>query len=276
LFRVRRLSAPEFVSEVVPALAERELENNLVIGLARRLAASPEEAKAAVLCSVELDGACVAGALWTPPQFVVVSTLPRGAEAALVEALCPHDRGPDGSCGPGDAAEHVARELAERVGGRVELVSDEVLYELTEIVPPHRPPGASRLATQADLPVVREFVREFFVEVNLPRSKDPDGVAARVVEERRALVWDDGGVRSLACEARRLVTGAAIAPVFTPRADRGRGYASALTADLCRSLLDAGRRFVCLHAERANATSNHIYQSIGFRAAGPFQVWAVR
>ncbi len=276
MFRIRQVTAPEFATEVVPVLAERELENNLIIGLARRLAAEPEAAKNAVLCAIEREGSCVAGALWTPPHFAVVSTLPEGPEDALVTTLLAQNRGLDGACGPGDGAEKVARVLAERVGGRVELASDEVLYELTRVVPPLPPPGAARWAALADLPLVSDFIRKFFDEVHLPHPPEAEVIAARAVAGHRALLWDDGGVRSLACQARSTLTGAAIAPVFTPPAERGRGYASALTAELCASLLDAGHRFVCLHAERSNATSNHIYQAIGFRPKGPFQVWAVR
>jgi GNAT superfamily N-acetyltransferase len=259
MFRIRRVTSAEFVTEVVPVLAERELENNLIIGLARRLAAEPEAARDAVFCAIEREGGCVAGSLWTPPHFAVVSTLPDGCEEALVGMLLAENRGVDGACGPGDGAEKVARVLAARVGGRVELASDEVLYELSRVVPPRAPAGTARWAALPDLPLVTDFMRRFFDEVHLPHPPEAEVIAARAVGGNRALLWDDGGVRSLACQA-----------------DRGRGYASALTAKLCESLLEAGHRFVCLHAERTNLTSNHVYQSIGFRPKGPFQVWAVR
>jgi GNAT superfamily N-acetyltransferase len=276
MFRIQQLSAAEFLAEVVPVLGERELENNLIIGLGQRLAAKPEAD--AVLGAILDRHTVVGGVLWIPPHFAVVSTLSEGAEDAVVTALLAQNRGLDGACAPGHVARNVARLLAERIGGRAELVSDEVLYELTRVVPPRPAPGAARLATLSDLPLVTHLIDEFFAELNMPHmhSSEAEAVASRAVEARRAHLWEDGDVRSLACQARSMLTGAAIAPVFTPRAHRGRGYASALTAELCQSLLDAGHRFVCLHAERANATSNHIYQSIGFREAGSFQVWAVR
>jgi predicted GNAT family acetyltransferase len=276
MFRIRQLSIPEFAEEVVPLLAERELENNLVIGLAERLAGDPEAAKHAISCAIEHGGRCVAGALWTPPHFAVVSPLPPGAEEALVPALVALNRGLDGACGPGDSAGRVARALAERVRGHVELASDEILYELTRVESPRAPAGAARWAALEDLPIVTDFMRRFFDEVRLPHPPEADAIAARAVAEHRALLWDDAGACSLACQARSMLTGAAIAPVYTPPRARGRGYASALTAALCRSLLDAGHRFVCLHADRANPTANRVYQALGFRPKGPFQVWAVR
>ncbi|MGE5275304.1 MAG: GNAT family N-acetyltransferase, partial [Verrucomicrobiota bacterium] len=45
---------------------------------------------------------------------------------------------------------------------------------------------------------------------------------------------------------------------------RGRGYATSLVAGLSQSLLDAGRRFCFLYTDLANATSNAIYERIGY------------
>ncbi len=59
--------------------------------------------------------------------------------------------------------------------------------------------------------------------------------------------------------------GIRIGPVYTPPADRGQGYASALVAAVSQAQLDAGRRFCFLYADLANPTSNKIYQAIGYR-----------
>ena len=59
--------------------------------------------------------------------------------------------------------------------------------------------------------------------------------------------------------------GIRIGPVYTPSAFRGRGYASALVAEVSQEQLDAGRRFCFLYTDLANPTSNKIYQAIGYR-----------
>lgn len=276
MFSVRRLGVVEFVKEVLPVLAERELENNLMIGLALRLAAEPKPPENAVLCAVLEAGRTVGGVLWTPPFLAVVSPLPAGAASVLVPALLSHDASLTGICAPGDHAREVAQTLAERHGSRLELCSDEVQYTLTRVIAPARPRGTPRVATNDDLPIVTELTQGFVDEVRLPHPLDAAAMAKRKVSAREAWLWDDDGPKSLACKARSMLTGAAIAPIYTPPSARGRGYASALTAELCQSLLDAGSRFVCLHADRHNPTSNHVYQSIGFRAAGEFRVWTVQ
>jgi len=80
---LRPLTAVEFCERVVPALAEREAENGLVIWLAQRLAAQPDPAHDALLLSVETAGVVVAASVWTPPHDVVVTR----AEDALVADL---------------------------------------------------------------------------------------------------------------------------------------------------------------------------------------------
>ena len=55
-----------------------------------------------------------------------------------------------------------------------------------------------------------------------------------------------------------------VGPVYTPPAERRRGYAGALVAALSQQLLDTGREFCFLFTDQANPTSNHIYQQIGY------------
>jgi predicted GNAT family acetyltransferase len=85
------------------------------------------------------------------------------------------------------------------------------------------------------------------------------------------LVWEDGGEPvSLAGWGGATPNGIRVGPVYTPPELRGRGYATALTAELSRRLLDGrlfegGRRFCFLYTDLANPTSNAIYERIGYR-----------
>ena len=58
--------------------------------------------------------------------------------------------------------------------------------------------------------------------------------------------------------------GIRIGPVYTPPELRGRGYASALTAQVSQLQLDRGKRFCFLYTDLANPTSNAIYRRIGY------------
>jgi GNAT superfamily N-acetyltransferase len=58
---------------------------------------------------------------------------------------------------------------------------------------------------------------------------------------------------------------ACIAPVYAPPHARGRGYASALVAELSQSLLDQGRQRLFLITNLGNPVSNSIDAKIGYR-----------
>jgi predicted GNAT family acetyltransferase len=57
---------------------------------------------------------------------------------------------------------------------------------------------------------------------------------------------------------------ARIGPVYTPPAERGRGWASNAVAEVSRRLRSEGAR-VCLFTDQANPTSNKIYAALGYR-----------
>ena len=85
------------------------------------------------------------------------------------------------------------------------------------------------------------------------------------------LLWEDSGEPvSTAGWGGPTPNGVRVAPVYTPPELRGRGYATALTAELSQRLLDGrlfegGRRFCFLYTDLANTTSNAIYERIGYR-----------
>jgi predicted GNAT family acetyltransferase len=56
-----------------------------------------------------------------------------------------------------------------------------------------------------------------------------------------------------------------VAPVYTPKQLRGRGYAGAVTAAVSQAALDAGAAEVSLFTDLANPTSNALYQRLGYR-----------
>ncbi len=60
--------------------------------------------------------------------------------------------------------------------------------------------------------------------------------------------------------------GCRVGYVYTPLELRGRGYATALVAELSQRMLDSGMSFCVLYTDLGNPTSNAIYQRIGYEA----------
>jgi predicted GNAT family acetyltransferase len=96
-------------------------------------------------------------------------------------------------------------------------------------------------------------------------------------------LWEDDG-EPVSLANRALVGGepglpsvplVRIGPVYTPPERRGAGYASANVAALSQLSLDQGCTAAMLFTDRANPTSNKVYQGVGYRVIGSAQTWLV-
>jgi uncharacterized protein len=269
---LRPLTAAEFCERVVPALSEREAENGLAIGVARRLATQTQDA---LLVAIEEAGDVVAAAVWTPPHDVVTTRLPAGAAELLAEHCARAGWAIEGASGPDASGHELAQALARHTRAAVRVRRRHRVYELSHVEEVPRAAGAMRLATVANLDLVAGWYAIFAQEVNLPHAMSPLDWARATIASGSAFLWEDGAPRSLACLSRETPNGRAIGPVFTPPAARGRRYATSLVAALAQHVLASGKRFACLFTDDANATSNHIYESIGFRFVCRFDAYAL-
>lgn len=124
-----------------------------------------------------------------------------------------------------------------------------------------------RRATEADLDLLVEWMDAFMVEaVPDDPHRDPEAAVRERLEGVRGglALWVDTDLVSVAGFGGETPNGVRIGPVYTPPELRGRGYASALTAELSAELLAAGRSYCFLYTDLANPTSNRIYQNIGY------------
>jgi len=128
-------------------------------------------------------------------------------------------------------------------------------------------PGAPRLAEVGDVEWLIEMHVAFIAEVGLP---DPPERVREFMPLRIARgdywIWNDRAPVAYVGYNDAAPDFARIAPVYTIPDARGRGYATALVAELARELLARGKRKLFLTTDVANPTSNAIYARIGFRA----------
>ena len=149
---------------------------------------------------------------------------------------------------------------------------NERVYELRRVIPPEPPiPGALRVATEDDLPLMSEWVWGFIQDAGLEGTVEGAREIAELrIADRDLFIWEDGGPVSTVTKTRHSTHGIVVSLVYTPPAHRNRGYASAAVAALSQQLLDAGWEFCALFTDLANPTSNSIYQRIGYRPVADF------
>lgn len=167
-----------------------------------------------------------------------------------------------GVSGPADTVELAVTALADR---REQRRTGLRLFRLDTLTPPEGVIGQPRTATIADRGLIADWYRAFAAEadalgVNLEEAVDV------VLGSGRVWLWCVNGMPvSLAARREPEAGCARIGPVYTPPTERGHGYGSAVTAAATRDILDLGA-IPALFTDRANPTSNKIYQQLGYYA----------
>ena len=264
---VKAADATELLERAGPLLAD-EARHNLILGLAGTLRASPALHPEHELWLVEDGDAVVGAALRTPPCNLVLGG---GSDVAL-EALALELGGAiPGAVGAVPEIEAFVAACARLHGVTPEPRVRQGIYALDAVIPPATPPGAPRAATRDDRELLVRWWGEFGVEALGVLEQDEEQ-NRRSVDHKLTMpgngiaLWEDGGEPvSAVGYGSPTPSGVRIGPVYTPPAQRGRGYASALTAHVSAQQLAGGRRFCFLYTDLANPTSNKIYVAIGYR-----------
>lgn len=265
--RVRVVDDPAaFLEKAGPLLLEDEARHNLMLGLASTLRDHPERYPDFGLWLVEQDGDPVGAALRTAPHNLVLS---RARDESAVDALAEAvDDELPGVVGALPEVEQFARAWASKTRVTPQRRVAQGVFALEQVEPVAPVPGAMRMASSADRPLLLEWFLAFGIEALL-RSPDEERLT-RELDHRLSsadagvALWEHENAVSLAGFGGPTPNGIRIGPVYTPPELRGRGYASALVAELSSSLLAGGRRFCFLYTDLANPTSNKIYERIGY------------
>jgi RimJ/RimL family protein N-acetyltransferase len=204
--------------------------------------------------------------LWTPPMPLLVAGMPAGSADSLAGLLTSAGRTPREANVPAADAAGFSAAWAGVTGGSSRPRMRMRLHRLAELCPPDPwPPGAARLAGQADFGLLVRWSEEFVAET---RAAGED--AARMVTDQLdyggLTVWEDSGQPVAMASLSPAVAGVCrVSSVYTPAAHRQRGYGAAVTTTVSRQALEAGAAEVVLYTDVANRTSNALYERLGYR-----------
>ena len=264
--------AAAFLRHAGRLLQGHAIDNNVMLGIAGRLIDEPQAD--AVMLAVDEAGAPRIVALMTPPWRLVVSTGSAGAIGALVDGVLEAGPRPPGVVGPADMAEGFAAAWREATGETATLADEMVLYTTGQAVAPDAVPGLLRAAADADTGWVIDAFIGFAetVEASPGERAASRETATGFLRRGQVFLWRvDGAPVSMACSHRMAPDGARVGPVFTPPAERGRGYASAAVAALTTCLLGDGAAWCAIFSDADNATTNAIYRRIGYNRHGTYR-----
>jgi GNAT superfamily N-acetyltransferase len=213
-------------------------------------------------------GAVGGAFLHTPPHPLLLTAVPGEVAAGLATALA--GRPVNAVNGYLESARAFAATwLAAAGGGPATEQRRMRLYRLGELTwPDPAPAGAGRVAADADAPLLTGWFAAFADEVHDAGAGEDHAAAVREkLSYGGILMWAaEGRPAAFAAVTQQVAGMVRVGPVYTPPALRGRGYASAATAEASRRARAAGAEEVLLYTDLANPTSNSIYQRIGYQA----------
>jgi predicted GNAT family acetyltransferase len=238
-------------------------------GWAHAMKSNPPPAGEHVYLATWRDGDAHGAAIQRDEGPVVIGASDVGGAVAFARDLAGEQPGLQGVVGAPEGCDAFARTWRELTGRAHRLRFRMRQHALTAVNDVPAAAGGARIATEADVEWLIERQVAFIAEVGI--SDLPARVRQRLparVAHGDFRIWDDGGSVAYAGFSDPVPEFARIAPVYTLPDRRGRGYATALVAQLSRELLARGRRTLFLTTDLANPTSNAIYARIGFRPEG--------
>jgi predicted GNAT family acetyltransferase len=271
---VRIDDAGAFLTEAEPFLLADEARHNLMLGIAGNIRGGSiyEDFR---LWLVRDAGEVVAAAVRTPPYNLILAR-PGSPEALTALAASVVGEDLPGVVGGEPEVAEFAKLWTRHTGVPARTNMRQGVYQLERVESLPAVPGSARVATAADRGLaLRWFLA--FAEEALHEGGPGSDRAEEMIDYRLSspssgiFLWEDNGQPvSLAGWGGPTPNGIRVGPVYTPPELRGRGYATALTADLSQrlldgSIIDGGRRFCFLYTDLANPTSNAIYERIGYR-----------
>ncbi len=257
-----------FLRHAGPLLRKHAIDNNVMLGIIRGLRSEPQDS-ALMLCIERGERSCLA-AVMTPPYRLLVSKGDATAVPSLVARVVETGVPVSGVLGLVEMAQAVAGEWRRATGQSVTPGVEMTLYATRQAILPDGIPGRLRATTEADAQWVSEAYADFTEQIFASEAERRTSRDTAVKMLRRGLVflWELGGTPvSMACFRYVTDDGVRIAPVFTPPAERGKGYASACVGHLTRQLLQSGVAWCSLFADVADPMANRLYRRLGYEQA---------
>ncbi|MGH9019715.1 MAG: GNAT family N-acetyltransferase [Acidimicrobiales bacterium] len=256
-------SVDEFLATTEAYRSREPYLTNVIGSVASSIASGARHYERCWWWVAEHDGEVVGVMMRTEPFKLILSPLSPSDAADAAAAVARVDAGLDGVTGPED----VVAGFCAALGRAATIERGTLAYAIDDLVEPPRVAGAPRPATLDDFDTLLSWRYAMVDEIAL-EAFDHEAALRSAIDDGRTCLWEVEGrpVCMVGC-ALPVATPAGrvsrVGPVYTPLAQRRRGFAASLTGEVTRRLLERGDR-VMLYTDAANATSNGVYTRLGY------------
>jgi GNAT superfamily N-acetyltransferase len=264
MLTVRRYpDARAFLARAEPWLLDAEIERAGPLSSAREASADDSRYERPMYWATIEDGDKIIGCAYrTPPFRVGVSALPKDALAPLSLDLEKVYRHVSGFSGIDPAASALADIWIARHGGSSAIVSRSFLFSIGEPAQGVSAIGTLRDAIQRDAALAKEWGDAAAKESGIAAL---DGnLCVRLIGAGQLYLYQaDGAPRCLLGVLHKTARAASLAIVYTPAAERRRGYARAAIAHLSARLEARGVAKRYFHFDPSNRGAQALAQKLG-------------
>jgi len=264
-----------FLNKVTPTLLREAEIHSMIISLALKCREQKKEV-ALLARGMNFDGTlAVAGIQTDIVRPMIISNSNSENAKKFARALLKKNIYLPGVNGPLLAVDAFSKVWEEEKKVKLQLGLNLRLFELRKVIMPARVSGLWREATLRDEDLLCQWLDEFGSEAVPHDPKTAGDIlhehVRKMIEGKKMFLWEDKGERvCLVATSRETEKETWIAPVYTPKCFRARGYAGALLANVSQLIVERGK-IVLLFTDLANPTSNSIYPKVGYRALADFR-----
>jgi len=268
-------NASEFLAVARPVLMATEDTSNLMLGLAEAMVSKASQIRSWIVSTPSGPQFLI---FQTPPHNLILSPASDLAPVAFAaKQIAAEFAGLDflGVVGPVHEVDVFAQAWKQATGQNFQLGYRTRMYRADSAQMPEHSgqseiPGRMICANSDHLNLVTQWTYQFALEAH-PHE------AGTIEKMREATTIRLGRSQIFLWEVERqavaqvLVSGETpagtrLSAVYTPPELRGKGFATALVAQITQQKISEGKKFCVLFTDLGNATSNSIYQKIGYRA----------
>jgi uncharacterized protein len=255
-----------YKNEVIPYLEQDEIVNNLALGL---LLAVKNE-KPIIMATVTRENDIGMALFQTHPKQIILSKAVEFTPEEIHQLAALFDGELEdipGFIGEKDLTNQLVKEITLLRKRIPSIQMNQRLYRLDNIEKKPSDNGKLKRMELENLPLVKDWVYQFCIDINEPMSKEDAEVKAKdLIERGRVYGWEvDEEIVSMANASRPTKTNITVNFVFTPLSERKKGYASSCVSAVTELMLNSGYDTTSLYTDLDNPTSNKIYMEIGYK-----------
>jgi predicted GNAT family acetyltransferase len=255
----------EFLEDTQELLEEREVENNLILGVCNNLADKTKEYREYVFINSVDDSGIQATSIKTIHNAVVSGvTNDKSHVKNLADYYLDNNIDLPGAVGESFYSTEFSKFYGKRQVDELSLI----VHKLTSVNSFPLANGSLELADADDVELIARWTMNFETDAKIFPVKSKE----QALEETRRKItsgclfkWTDKRqIVSIAAIMRKTRQLGIVGLVYTPTESRGKGYATSCVQKLSEYILQNDFKYCGLFTDKFNSISNHIYKKIGY------------